>query len=129
MSSKKRKILLIDDEESICRFTKFNLESMGKYEVTTALSGEEGLKKVKETTFDLVITDFRMGGMNGEQVIEELKKKNPDLPVLLFSIYHDDQSTVTPMLKSKADGLLTKPIDFEKFNETIERVLEKFNKK
>ena len=126
--AKKKKVLLIDDEESICRFTKFNLESTNKYDVTAVLSGEEGLKKARETAFDLVITDFRMSGMNGEQVIEELKKKNPDLPILLFSIYHDDQTTITPMIKSKADGLLTKPIDFEELHKTIEKVLEKFNK-
>ena len=126
--AKKKKVLLIDDEESICRFTKFNLESTSKYDVTAVLSGEEGLKKARETAFDLVITDFRMSGMNGEQVIEELKKKNPDLPILLFSIYHDDQTTITPMIKSKADGLLTKPIDFEELHAVIEKVLEKFNK-
>ena len=127
--SKKKKILLIDDEESICRFTKFNLESTGKYEVMTAASGEEGLKKAKELSVDLVITDFRMSGMNGEEVIEELKKKKPELPIFLFSIYHDDQSTITPMLKSKADGLLSKPIDFEQLHKMVEGIIEKSDKK
>ncbi|MDD5691458.1 MAG: response regulator [Candidatus Omnitrophica bacterium] len=119
----KKRILIIDDEKNLCILLKSNLESTGEYDVYTAYSGEEGLKKAKETGFDLVITDFKMPGLNGRQVLNALKDMRPNSPVVLCSVYHDDPSTVTALDIAKADGIITKPFEHKQLYSTIKKIL------
>ncbi len=121
----KKRILIIDDEKDLCRVMKLNLERTGEYEITTAYSGETGLEKAKETEFDLVITDYKMPGIDGKAVLDALKELRPHSPVVLFSIYHDDGSTITASIKSKADGLISKPIEHEELYRTIREALDR----
>lgn len=124
----KKKILLIDDETDLCMFVKLNLENTGEFEVTFAYSGEEGLQKVKETEFDLVITDYHLKGMDGKAVLKFLKETRRNLPVILFSIYYDDASTIAFSTKEKADATISKPFDHEDLYKTIKEVLAKSEK-
>ena len=119
----KKKILVIDDEKNLCILLKSNLENTGEYEVTTAYSGEEGLQKAKDVDFDLVITDFKMPGLNGRQVLNALKDMKPYSPVVLCSVYHDDPSTVTALDIAKADGIITKPFEHKQLYRTIKEIL------
>ncbi len=119
-----KKILVIDDEQDLCLIMKLNLESTSEYDVSIAFSGQEGLAKAKQTPFDLVITDFNMPDMNGEEVMDALKKINPSLPVLLFSVYHQDSTTLTSNIKNKASGIINKPIDHKQLNKTIKDILK-----
>jgi DNA-binding NtrC family response regulator len=119
----KKKILVIDDEEDLCFLVKMNLENTGEFEVSTAFSGEEGIKKAKEENVDLVITDFNMPDMNGEEVINALKAIKPSLPVLLFSIYYDDSVTLPSAVKKKANGIICKPIDRDELHKVINDAL------
>ncbi|MFH1622007.1 MAG: response regulator [Candidatus Omnitrophota bacterium] len=120
-----RKILVIDDEEDLCNLIKLNLESAGEFKVTMAFSGEEGIAKAQQEKFDLAITDFNMPDMNGEEVIDNLKQINPSLPVLLFSIYHDDNPMFSSNIKKKLSGIISKPIDHSQLCKTINDVLNK----
>lgn len=120
-----KKILIIDDEPNICQLTKLNLESTGEYKVSTAFSGKEGLRKAKKENFDLVITDFKIPDMDGGEILNRLKEMDPHLPVLLFSIYYDDPSTVAKSTIRKADGLISKPFDHKQLCEIIKDVLSK----
>lgn len=124
----KKKILVIDDEKNLCTLLKSNLENTGEYEVATAYSGEEGLRKAKETDYDLVITDFKMPGLNGRQVLNALKDMRPNSPVVLCSVYHDDPSTVTALDIAKADGIITKPFEHKQLYNTIKKILTNSNK-
>jgi DNA-binding response OmpR family regulator len=124
----KKKILVIDDEKNLCTLLKSNLENTGEYEVATAYSGEEGLRKAKETDYDLVITDFKMPGLNGRQVLNALKNMRPNSPVVLCSVYHDDPSTVTALDIAKADGIITKPFEHKQLYNTIKNILINSNK-
>ncbi|MDP3921165.1 MAG: response regulator [Candidatus Omnitrophota bacterium] len=128
MDVAKRKILLIDDEVSLCKFVKRNLEHTGKFEVTVAHSGEAGVEKAKAVEFDLVITDYKMPGMDGQQVIREIKKMKPKEPVILFSVYHDDPGTIGPGLLGQADGLISKPIEHAELYSVIKKALAKVGK-
>ena len=118
-------ILLIDDEPSICKFTKLNLEQGGEFEVTVAFSGEDGLRLADARDFDLVITDFRMPGMDGKAVLQALKAKKPTRPVILFSVYHDDLHELPHEIRRLANGMISKPIDHDQLQRTIHQALEK----
>jgi CheY-like chemotaxis protein len=121
----KNRILLIDDEEDICRMIKLNLESTGEFEVTTARSGQTGLDMVKEEKFDLVITDFNMPGMKGDEVVHRLRAISPNMPLILFTIYHDDASTVTRSLRKKVDGVISKPFEHKDLYKLVKELLDK----
>ena len=120
-----KRILLIDDEEQLCRLMKLNLERDGSYEVETAFSGSEGIEKATATPFDLVITDFRMPGMSGQEVINGLKAITPPAPVVICSVYHDDPETVTDRIRTQVDGVISKPIDHVQLHQTIREALAK----
>jgi len=83
-----KKILLVDDEDSIHLLYREELEEEG-YEVHSALSGEEGLAQLKIIVPDLVILDINMPGINGIDVLRQIKEMNPSLPVILSSAYQE----------------------------------------
>ena len=119
----KKRILIIDDEQKLCQMLKRRLECSGTYDVTVAYSGEEGIEAATEAPFDLVITDFKMPDVNGDQVIDVLKTLRPHLPIALLSVYHDDSTMITPKILDQADGLIGKPIDPGQLLQTIEDLL------
>jgi DNA-binding NtrC family response regulator len=123
-----KKILIIDDERDICEIMKLNLERAGEFAVDVAYCGEEGLEMAKKNRYDLVITDFYMPGMDGGEVLDAVKEMSPGLPVLLFSIYHDDISTLATSVKNRADGIISKPIKHEELYRAIKEALAKNEK-
>jgi len=123
--AEKTRILLIDDDVSLCKMVKLNLEHGGDIDVETAYLGAEGLRRALEERFDLVITDFQMPDMTGDQVLERIKAARPELPVLLFSIYHDLNVPITPEVRGRADGLLKKPIDHRELHAAINQALHR----
>lgn len=86
-TQRKKKILLIDDEEDFCFFVKLNLEQTGKYEVFTTTSGSSGLIMASKEPPDLVLLDIIMPEMSGGQVAELLldDPKIKDIPVLFIT--------------------------------------------
>ncbi|MFW2365382.1 MAG: response regulator [Desulforhopalus sp.] len=83
-----KKILLVDDEESIQIVYREEFEDEG-YEVISALNGEIGLEKFKKEHPDLVILDIRMPGIGGIQVLRQMKMLNSSVPVILSSAYQE----------------------------------------
>lgn len=82
----KKRILLVDDEEGIQLLYRGEFEDDG-YEVDSAYNGEEALEKFRDQSFDLVILDINMPGMNGIEVLRQMKEINPELPVILSTAY------------------------------------------
>ncbi len=119
----KKQILIIDDEKNLCKLLKMNLESSREFTVTTAYTGEEGLELVKEKKFDLVITDFKLPGISGQEVVAGLKQAKTNVPVILFSIYHDDFVTIDRSFRKNIDGIITKPISNEELYQVINKAL------
>lgn len=83
-----KKILLVDDEDSIHLLYREELEEEG-YEVHSALSGEAALDQLKIIAPDLIILDINMPGINGIDVLRQIKEMNPSLPVILSSAYQE----------------------------------------
>jgi len=85
------RILIVDDEESVVFFLGENLTELGPgYEVETARSGEEALIKIAARPFDLVVTDLRMPGVDGLDLLKTIRTTNPDTRLILMTAYGSD---------------------------------------
>ncbi|MCB0716905.1 MAG: sigma-54-dependent Fis family transcriptional regulator, partial [Bacteroidetes bacterium] len=116
-------VLLIDDEQA----QRISLERFLKrrgYVVHAAASGEEALDIVQRETIDLVITDFRMPGLTGLDVLERVKELNPDIEVVVLTAYGNVDDAVA-IMKQGAYDYLSKPVDLEELDALIGRVREK----
>src|SRR5436309_1705581 len=87
------KILVVDDEQSMAQFLGIVLRKEG-YQVTTVNNGRDALEKVKSDNFDVVITDIKMPGMDGIQLLQGIKKHDPSLPVVIMTAYASQQSAI-----------------------------------
>ena len=101
--------LVVDDEESLRVIVSQVLEEEG-FEVSTAESGEQALEMSKQRPFHLVITDIRMGGMDGIHLLGELKKVNQDTQVVIMTS-HASLDTVIEAMRLGAYDYLIKPFD------------------
>ena len=120
---KNNSILLVDDEDSILVTLGFNLEKQG-YKVETAQNGEEGIKKFNQSRHDLVVTDLMMEGLNGIDVLKEVKKTDPDAQVIVLS-GHGSLTTAVEALRLGAFDYLQKPCDRSEFSIKIANCLDK----
>ena len=102
------KILIVDDQINTCKSIQAILKKSG-YRSEYALSAEEALKRVPGEHFDIVISDIRMPGMDGIQLLEELKKIQPSLVVIMITGYATIKSAVEAIQKGAYD-YLPKPL-------------------
>jgi DNA-binding NtrC family response regulator len=116
------KILIVDDERDICRALEFLLSREG-YRIVTADNGQEALRKVEAEDFDLVITDMKMEGMDGLQVLENSLAMRPNLIVVIMTAFASVESAVEAMKKGASDYLV-KPFINEDVKMTVKRLLE-----
>lgn len=119
----KNKILIIDDEESICdACSEVYIKDGHKVEI--AKDGETGLKKVNEFNPDIVLVDLKMPGISGIEVLEELKKINPDIVSIVITGYATIDSAVEVMKKGAFD-FLPKPFTPDELRVITNRAIEK----
>lgn len=116
------RILFIDDEEIVLRSCRRIFAGSG-YEIETALSGEEGLSKALNQDFDLVVTDLKMPGIGGMEVLTRLRKSRPDTTVIIFTGYAS-VDTAREALKNGAFDYIPKPFTPEEIREVIKNALE-----
>ncbi len=122
MDKRKARILVVDDEPGHVVMLKALLGKW-QYLVTGAASGEEAVDLVREKSFDLVLMDVCMGGMDGITALKAIKSHNPAIPVLIMTAYSTVPSAVDA-LKSGAYDYLLKPLDFDSLRETLDGALE-----
>ncbi|MGH8067408.1 MAG: response regulator [Candidatus Entotheonellia bacterium] len=116
-------ILLIEDEARLRDNLQTLLQSEG-YCVTTAQNGAEGIKRLRQEVFDLVITDLVMPEVDGFQVLEYLKAYSPETVVVVMTAYVSAGSVIDALRKGAYD-YLSKPFEFDLMKATIARALEK----
>jgi len=116
------KILVIEDDSTMREGMCYSLRKEG-HEVSSAKDGKEGLLLGKRTHFDLVITDYRMEPMSGLEVLDEIKKINPETAVVLITAYGTMELAVKAMSSGAAD-CVSKPLSLEEFRARIRKVLE-----
>lgn len=118
------KILLIDDEEIILENLKFILELEG-YEVATASDGREGIRVLSESgDFDTVISDMKMPGLSGLDVIRAIRAIDPDLGIIILT-GHGDMDNAIQAMKEGAFDYLNKPVNADKLILCLERAIRK----
>ncbi len=114
-----KKILLVDDEESIHLLYREELEEAG-YEVHSALSGEEALNTLEILKPDLVILDINMPGMNGIETLRTMKEKIPNMPVILSSAYQEFKQDLASWA---SDDYIVKSADLTELLESVRKHL------
>ena len=115
-------ILTIDDEENIRNGLADNFELEG-YNVEKAANGKEGLAKIAKGGIDLVITDLRMDGIPGEEVVRRVTTENPGIPIIVLT-GHGSIEDATAAIKAGAYDFLTKPLDLDHLNLIVKNALK-----
>jgi two-component system NtrC family response regulator len=115
-------ILIIDDDTSLRRVLEYNLQEAG-YAVGTAASGEEGLQLFEEVSPALVITDMKMPGMDGMQVLKAIKERSPETLVIMITAFGTVDIAVEAM-KSGAYDYITKPFNRDELRLTVAKALQ-----
>lgn len=118
------KILIIEDEASIRRvLAKILAEENDQYSIVEAADGEEGLERIKEQDFDLVICDIKMPKLDGEEVLQEAKKIKPEIPFIMIS-GHGDLETAVNTMRLGAFDYISKPPDLNRLLTTVRNALD-----
>jgi len=115
-------ILLVDDEANVRTVFSDVLKRAG-YRVKAVENGHKAVKEVEEKTYNLALVDLRMPKMDGIEVLENIKKKKPEIPVIIYTGYGSVTTAVEAMRKGASD-YLNKPFSPEELKLAIKKVLE-----
>lgn len=116
-------ILIIDDEKAI-RKTLSEILSFEGYKIDEASDGEEGLKKFKEKTYDVVLCDIKMPKLDGIEFLQKAGESNPDVPIIMIS-GHGNIETAVEAVKKGAYDYISKPPDLNRLLITIRNAMDK----
>jgi DNA-binding NtrC family response regulator len=122
MEKEKLKLLVIDDDPKVSWVISEGLK--GSCEILSARNGTEGLKLLSQTRPDLVLLDIKMPGMDGIEVLSQIKKKDQFLDVIMLSGHGEIKNVVESMQKGAAN-FINKPFDVKELEIHIQQVLEK----
>lgn len=115
-------ILLIDDDKSFVEMLEAGFSRMD-YKISIANNGKDGLDILQKEQIDLVITDLRMPGINGLEVLKKVKDYDHHIQVVMLTGYEDMQSTIKAMQLGAYD-YVEKPVDLERLKVIVRRALE-----
>ncbi len=115
----KKKILLVEDERSLCLLYEEELSREG-YEVTAVTDAESALARLAGTAFDLIITDIRMPGKNGIELITQIMGLRKDIPIIINSAY---QSYKEDFMTWAADAYVVKSASLDELKAKIKQLL------
>lgn len=117
------KILVIDDEQTMQHLLRLMLEGVG-YEVLSAASGEEGIRRIRAEKVDFVILDVLMGGMDGFAACAEIRRFTP-VPILMLTAIAGSEADKVKGLRAGADDYMVKPFSKQELLARIEAILRR----
>lgn len=127
LESSRFNILLIDDDENLVQLLQEEFPEKN-YCVDYAFRGEEGLETLKLLKYHLVILGLKMPGMQGEEVLVNIKKYYPSIPVIVLTAVSDPK--IAPeCFKNGADVIMSKPFEFDELLKTVKSLLDKYKLK
>lgn len=117
------RILIVEDEPGMREALKHVLRD--DYEVVACSNGQEALVELGKTDkpVDLVITDIRMPGMSGYELILKIQEKTPSPPIIAMSVYFDDDPELMVEIKKRAYRLVRKPLDLMEMKRLVHELL------
>jgi DNA-binding NtrC family response regulator len=115
------RIMVIDDEYVIGKMVKLNFEQDG-YAVETFLSAEPALTRIKEEKFDVVITDLKMKGIDGMEVLREIKTNFPETKVIMITAFANLDAAVEAF-RGKVDDFFSKPVKIKDLKASVARLM------
>jgi PAS domain S-box-containing protein len=121
------KLLLIDDEEGIRKVFSISLKSDG-YDVATAANGQQGIDLFQKEFFPIVLTDIKMPGMDGIEVLRRIKEISPEVEVIVIT-GHGDMESAIQSLHLGASDFITKPVSDQLLSIALERAEERLKTK
>lgn len=119
------RVLVIDDEEIVCESIKRILEEEG-YEIESALNGQEAFKKMDENPFDIVITDLKMPGIDGMEVLRIIRREYPNTIVIMITGFSTVETAVEAM-KLGAFDYIPKPFTPDEVSIVVKKAIEQKN--
>ena len=118
------KLVVADDEERVCRLIVAlgNWEELGIKVVGTAANGIQALELIRKEKTDILITDIRMPGLNGLELIEKVREISPDIKIMIISGYANFEYAQNALKQGVSDYLL-KPINKDALNESLTKMV------
>ena len=117
------KILIVDDEPDMLKLLSMILREKTSYEITTTNNPMEAKELAKQGGFDLVISDLKMPGLDGMDIIDAVKKIDEDIPVIIITAFASVESASEAIQKGGFD-FITKPFRKEQILFTIDKALK-----
>ncbi|MCP4020435.1 MAG: response regulator, partial [Desulfobacteraceae bacterium] len=117
------KILIVEDDQKMNQGLLHVISKEG-YATESVDSGEKALEKIKNTQFDLVISDFKLPGINGMELLKATKKYNANILFIIITAYGTIDTAVSAMKKG-ADDYILKPFDMEALRLVVKKTMEK----
>ncbi|GAB6182473.1 sigma-54-dependent transcriptional regulator [Thermodesulfovibrio hydrogeniphilus] len=117
------KILIVDDEPDMLKLLSMIIRDKTPYEITTTNNPVEAVELVRKGSFDIVITDLKMPGLDGLQLLDEAKKRDEDVPVIIITAYGTIDAATEAIQKGGFD-FITKPFKKEQILFTIEKAVK-----
>ena len=118
----KEKILIIDDDEGLNHFLNRFFNRKG-YDVTTCLSGENAIEKIMKKSFDLILLDYKMPGLNGLDTLKKVKDAQVKTPVIIMTAYGSTDTAIEAMKRGAYD-YLSKPFERKELSRIVSEALE-----
>lgn len=115
----KLKILILDDEPIVCKRLKPSLEKQG-FEVDTFTRSFEAMQAVKQSKYDIIITDLKMEGMDGMRFLQEAKKLHPDSEIIVITGFAT-METAKESFKKGVFDFIAKPFNLSEINRVVMR--------
>ncbi|MGG0645169.1 response regulator [Sporosarcina gallistercoris] len=116
-----KKLLIVDDQAGIRLLLDEVFKKEG-YETVLASNGKEALLRVENDDPDCILLDMKMPGMDGAEVLRQVKSDRPDRPVVMMTAY-DEIESADPEAEHRADHYFTKPFDIHEVRQTINKLL------
>jgi len=116
------RIMVIDDERIVGEMAKLSLEAEG-YRVETFVDAQPALARLEEATFEVIITDYKMRGVDGMEVLKHVRKAHPNVKVIMITAFAN-LDTAIEALRGEVHDFFPKPVKLKDLKASIHRALD-----